>query len=82
MVLSSDTIHERLAAVPLQSTGGYHRLAFHSMGTECRIDFAAASEAAAREFRAHILEWLADFESRYSRLLPDSLITQINAASV
>lgn len=81
MVLSSDTIHERLAAVPLQSTGAYHRLAFRAMGTECRVDFAAASVAAAREFQTHVLGWLADFESRYSRFLPDSLITRINVAA-
>lgn len=81
MVLTNECIRERLAAVPLQTSGDFHRLGFRAMGTECRIDFAAASVAVAHEFRKFILDWLAGYESRFSRFVPDSLISRINQSA-
>lgn len=81
MVLTSPQIRERMTQVPLQSTGDFHRLEFLAMGTTCRVDFAATSERAAREFRQALTQWVAEFECRYSRFLPDSLLSRINAAA-
>ncbi len=81
MVLTTDSIHERLAQTPLQTSGDYHRLQFHAMGTDCLIMFASATEASARDFRIFMLDWLASFESRYSRFRPDSIVSKINAAA-
>ncbi len=51
------------------------------MGTDCQVDFAAASLGAARSFAAHTQSWVADFEARFSRFRPDSLVSRINAAA-
>ena len=52
-----------------------------AMGTDCRIEFRSASRAAARAFCADSLAWLEEFERKYSRFLPDSMISAINRAA-
>lgn len=59
---------------------GAHELTFQAMGTRCRISFAAAAEKA-RELQKLALDWVVAFEAKYSRFLPSSLISQINAAA-
>jgi thiamine biosynthesis lipoprotein ApbE len=59
---------------------GAHDLSFHAMGTRCRISFAA-SDARMPELGLMALEWIAGFEAKYSRYLPDSLISRINASA-
>lgn len=55
---------------------GCKELTFAAMGTRCRVSFAAASP----EHVAHgVIEWVAAFEARYSRYLPDSWVSQVNA---
>jgi len=61
--------------------GGLYKLAFHAMSTICRVQFQAPNERGAREFQSQVLDWVGWFEARYSRFLPDSLISQINAAA-
>jgi FAD:protein FMN transferase len=51
------------------------------MGTICRVQFQAASAAHARAFQNELLDWIAQFEAKYSRFLSDSLISRINAAA-
>jgi thiamine biosynthesis lipoprotein len=63
------------------SEGGLHRLSFHAMSTICRVHFQAPGEAAAREFQREVLEWVGGFEARYSRFIPDSLVSRINTAA-
>lgn len=60
---------------------GLHRLTFNAMSTVCRVDFALANAAAARDFQQQVLTWVAAFEANYSRFIPDSLISRINAAA-
>jgi thiamine biosynthesis lipoprotein len=62
-----------------QSEGGYH-LEFQAMASRCRITFGASS-AAARDFQRALLTWVADFEATYSRFVPESLVTRINASA-
>ena len=45
----------------------FHRLAFRALGTDCQVDFEAASHAAAGDFKALVQGWVADFEARFSR---------------
>lgn len=59
---------------------GAHELTFEALGTRCRISFAAPTSAA-RDLRNHVLAWVATFEAKYSRFLPNSLISRINAAA-
>ena len=81
MVLTTEQLRERIDGAPLTAVGHYYRHAFRAMGTDCHIDFAAASEAQARRFKQYVADWLAKFEARYSRFLPDSLVSRINAAA-
>ena len=59
---------------------GYAHLAFSAMSCPCRV-FFSAEPGLARVFQDEVLEWVAWFEARYSRFIPDSLISKINAAA-
>lgn len=53
------------------------KISFRAMGTMCHISGGDLTP----EFRAAALRWVAEFEARYSRFLPGSLISRINAAA-
>ena len=55
-------------------------LTFQAMGTMCRI-LAAGREPEVKRFFAEAIAWVAAFESKYSRFLPESLISRINQAA-
>jgi FAD:protein FMN transferase len=60
---------------------GLSTLTFHAMGTRCRICLVEPTRQAANEYLNQVLNWVADFEARYSRFLNDSLIGCINSAA-
>ncbi|MFO1476765.1 MAG: FAD:protein FMN transferase [Verrucomicrobiota bacterium] len=64
----------------VREEGGLVQLAFQAMGTRCRVLLGAA-RAAADPCLAAVLDAVADFESKYSRFLDDSLVSRINAAA-
>lgn len=68
-------------SVTCTSSAGSCRLSFQAMGTVCRVQFQSRQAAQAQEFQHKVVRWVADFEARYSRFLPDSLISRINAAA-
>jgi FAD:protein FMN transferase len=77
---STETVFERIQrSAQLTDANGLRQLAFQAMNTPCRVCFQAPSPAAAREFARAALQWVAEFEARYSRFLPESLISRINA---
>ena len=78
MVLSADQLYETLRAAPLTEQGDRFQISFRAMGTPCQLHYQAPSPARGRAFRDQALRWLADFEARYSRYRPDSLISRIN----
>jgi thiamine biosynthesis lipoprotein len=51
------------------------------MATLCRISLVEPSRAAANGYLDEALNWVADFEARYSRFLEGSIISHINAAA-
>lgn len=59
---------------------GTHHLEFTAMATRCRVS-VATTDSAAMTIQRDVLEWVAGFESRYSRFLPDSILSHINAAA-
>ena len=59
----------------------FHKLAFQAMSTDCRVHFQANDSRFANEFEDVVLDWVAFFEAKYSRFLPDSLISRINSAA-
>jgi thiamine biosynthesis lipoprotein len=56
---------------------GGHELVFRALGTTCRIVIAGAVPAVTEFFDA-ALRWVIAFEAKYSRFLPESLVSQIN----
>ena len=61
------------------ATGGYD-LQFSAMGTRCRVNFVVPA-GRVRDTAEAVVAWVAGFEAKYSRFLPDSLISRINAAA-
>ncbi len=79
---TNPTVRERVSRSARQTaTAGFYQLSFQAMSTLCRVNFRTTQPALARAFQAEVLEWVAAFEARYSRFLPDSLICRINAAA-
>ncbi len=79
---SFPVVHQRILRSATHSVGpGGTKLAFHAMGTICRVQFQASNPANASAYQAEVLEWVAQFEAKYSRFLSDSLISHINASA-
>ena len=59
---------------------GGRELRFAALGTTCRW-VTVGSPAAQHRFNTEALGWLAAFEAKYSRFLPDSWISVLNASA-
>lgn len=81
MVLTTAHLLARMSAAEPQHHGAYTRVAFPAMGTQNALMFRAPSPEAATGFRRQALGWLADFEARFSRFIPTSLVAQLNAGA-
>ena len=86
MVMTSpSTAQEAIARVAqsAQTTfeNGLNKLAFRAMSTQCRVHCHGVSSGVARDFYREVVSWTGQFEARYSRFIPDSLISKINAAA-
>ena len=62
-------------------SAGFYKLTFRAMSTECRVHFRSLSPAGAQELQNDVVRWVADFEARYSRFIPESVIGRINAGA-
>ncbi len=60
-------------------TGGLFRLKFQALGTVCELQFRTESVEAAKGYRKAALGWLREFEEKWSRFKPESLLCEINA---
>jgi len=64
------------------SSGAMHRLAFPALGTTCEVQYAGPKGGLpAVEFELAAVRWVMDFEKKYSRFRPGSLVSRINAAA-
>jgi len=86
MVLAEAPSHNSVADRVFRSAQrleekGLYTLSFHAMSTSCQIKFQTPDRALAQRFQEDALHWVAEFETRYSRFIPDSLISRINAAA-
>jgi len=83
VAISYPAVCERIlrSATLTAAAAGFEKLAFHAMGTICRVQFQAPNAGLARAYQSEILDWVAQFEAKYSRFLEDSLISRINAAA-
>ena len=80
MVLTQDNVKSRTeASVRLEHSNGTYRLSFTAMATHCQVAFVEPSTQSAAHFAKTLVTWVTEFESRYSRFLPSSIIGNINA---
>jgi thiamine biosynthesis lipoprotein len=68
------------ASAKLQGTGEWHELSFAALGSPCRVRFAAKG-AEAKVLPGVLIDWVAEFEARYSRFIPTSLVRRITDAA-
>jgi thiamine biosynthesis lipoprotein len=79
---SNAVVYERVKRSAQSTlTGDFYKLSFQAMNTICRVHFRRTKPNLARDFQNEVLQWVAWFEARYSRFIPDSLIGRINAAA-
>ena len=79
---SAPQVFARIAASAQSAVEGpLHTLSFTAMATRCSLQFHGVPASVARDFQREVLKWVADFEARYSRFIPDSLIGRINTAA-
>ena len=79
MNTAAPNVLERIrASAKSQKTGEWHELSFAALGSPCRIRFAAA-HSAAKALPEVIIQRVAEFEARYSRFIPTSLVSRITA---
>jgi thiamine biosynthesis lipoprotein len=57
----------------------FFEVLFHALGARCQLLFNVENRATAEAYRNAAFDWLADYESRFSRYLPDSDLTLANA---
>jgi FAD:protein FMN transferase len=70
----------RLGQATLTDRGsGYYEVFFFALGARCQLFFGAPTADAAEAFRQAAAKWLGNFETRFSRFLPDSELNRINA---
>jgi FAD:protein FMN transferase len=80
MTDSESTLRARFSSTELMDVGeGYWEAGFRALGSECELFFSAESEQQAQRYVSAALDWLAEFEARQSRFLPDSELSLINA---
>jgi len=68
------------ASATMGMVAGGHELQFSALGTRCRVNFLAPA-GRVRATAEAVVAWVAAFEAKYSRFLPNSLVSQINAAA-
>src|SRR5262245_2163168 len=81
MSTGAPNVVERIRATArLQPAADSHELSFAALGSPCRVRFMAPASAA-KKLPETIIEWVANFEERYSRFLPGSLVNRITNAA-
>lgn len=76
--------HRTPPPVPAGDASGLplRKLSFPALGTTCAVQYAApGGDAQAAGFERAAVAWVNDFEARYSRFRPDSVVSRINAAA-
>lgn len=81
MMISSATSRPPAGPTATGPVEPLRRIAWPALGTECVIQFAGGDPAAVATFGHKAIAWVAQFEQRYSRFRPDSLVSRINAAA-
>ena len=78
---AADVLGRVMQSAQSSVEGCLHKLQFRAMSTHCQVNCHGVSAEAARMFQRDVVAWVAQFEARYSRFIPDSLIGRINDAA-
>lgn len=78
-----------LAQTPIRSTasakpaavGPLHKVVFQALGTTCEIQYATKDNVPHWEFERAAIQWVMNFEAKYSRFRQSSLLSKINDAA-
>jgi thiamine biosynthesis lipoprotein len=83
MVLNASSVFERINATVAEApVANGRKFSFRAMGTLCQVTFYPTdSRVAGEQFKAATIRWVAEFEARYSRFLPESLLSLINQSA-
>ncbi len=82
MVLMAKDVYPRVkSSAQISTQRGLQILTFQAMATVCSASFISPNPAATKTFVDELLAWVANFEARYSRFIPDSLIGKINESA-
>lgn len=60
---------------------GVRSVSFRALGTACAIQFRCTEKKTALKFLADALGWLGNYEAKFSRFRPDSMVSRINQAA-
>jgi FAD:protein FMN transferase len=70
------------AVMPLAPlTEGMFKLSFKALGTQCLVQFRAPDVDMATGYRRAALEWVRQFEATFSRFIPTSALSRVNASA-
>lgn len=72
---------EQNPVLQADTSQGLYKLAFEAIGSHCVIQFRCERAETARAFRLAALSWMRDFEGAFSRFLPGSELSRVNAAA-
>jgi FAD:protein FMN transferase len=64
-----------------QMSGEAWQVTCRAMSTNIRLVYYTRHPALAHDFQRCAIDWIARFEARYSRFLPDSIVSQINCGA-
>jgi thiamine biosynthesis lipoprotein len=79
VLMAAPAIRQRVRqSAVIRSKDGLTELEFHALGTRCRVCLVEPARRAADAYLEALLNWVADFEAKYSRYLNDSLVSRIN----
>jgi len=78
----SQNISTPTAATKRVAIASLHKFAFPALGTTCEVQYVTQGGAQSNlVFENAVVRWVSQFEARYSRFKPSSLVSQINAAA-
>jgi len=60
---------------------GVRSVSFRALGTPCALQLRCTEKKTALKFLADALGWLGNYEAKFSRFRPDSMVSRINQAA-
>jgi len=78
---AKDVVARVMQSAQITGENELHKLEFRAMSTMCRVHCHGVPNATALAFLREVAAWTAQFEAKFSRFIPDSLIGRINAGA-